>query len=152
VFINPVPFELSAGEVIDELGCGASGRHGPGLREARQLHPGRRGRAGRRRARRDGGGPGHPCSNGAASRCGVSAPGRLRRRGRWLVNASVMPPEPPPARPPMDPRLRARMISVRPRGRPAPSEGRRHRGDRGRCWCWSASSCGCRSSPSAPCG
>jgi len=29
------------------------------------------------------------------------------------VNASVMPPEPPPARPPMDPRLRARMISVR---------------------------------------
>lgn len=29
------------------------------------------------------------------------------------MNASVMPPEPPPARPPMDPRLRARMISVR---------------------------------------
>ena len=29
------------------------------------------------------------------------------------MNASVMAPEPPPARPPMDPRLRARMISVR---------------------------------------
>ena len=29
------------------------------------------------------------------------------------MNASVMPPEPPPARPPMDPRLRARMITVR---------------------------------------
>ena len=29
------------------------------------------------------------------------------------MNASVMPPEPPPARPPMDPRLRARMIAVR---------------------------------------
>ncbi len=29
------------------------------------------------------------------------------------MNASVMPPDPPPAQPPIDPRLRARMISVR---------------------------------------
>ena len=41
VFVNPVPGEVSAGLLIDGLGLrGLRDRHGVGVGEARQLHPG----------------------------------------------------------------------------------------------------------------
>ena len=53
VFTNP-PGD-SAGRLIDVAGCkGLRHRHGRGVDEARQLHPGRRRRLGRRRRRPDG--------------------------------------------------------------------------------------------------
>ncbi len=43
VFVNPVPFEVSAGSLIDRLGLRGFRIGTGGVREARQLHPGRRG-------------------------------------------------------------------------------------------------------------
>ena len=86
VFVNPVPDEVAAGEP-HRLARPARvpDRHGVGLGQARQLHPGVRRRPRRRRARRDRGGAG-TCRRGdripAAQR---GSPGGVRRRRSDVV-------------------------------------------------------------------
>ena len=58
VFVNPIPHELSAGQADRRPGPSrTSTRDGRGVGQACELHPGRPGRLGRRRARVDGARP-----------------------------------------------------------------------------------------------
>ncbi len=82
VFVNPVPGRAQR-RTADRRSrvAGLADRHGVGLREARQLHPGRRRGTGRRRAGRHGGGASAGRRRARIPAAQRGAPGRIPARG-----------------------------------------------------------------------
>ena len=133
VFVNPVPFQLSAGEVIDELGLRGLriGSAQVSEKHANFIQADEGGSADDVRAvmeavRAAGGRPSGASTCAARSAWSGSRTSRrrARRQGQCSDGAGVNATMEPEAteREPMDPRFRARQLEVAAPGRPAPPE------------------------------